>query len=201
MSWPSSRSSAEPRADGEPGDAALAALAHKDPQAFAALYARYLAPVYRYCYLHLGSRLEAEDAAGKVFLKVLAGLSDYRGGIFAAWLFRVARSVVIDVTRTRHPVQTLEATPDPPDPALGPEEATLVGAEREALRTALASLPVEQRAAIELQLAGWSGEEIAGALGKSPAAVKMLRLRALRRLRALLTRGEAPGKERNDGSA
>ncbi len=62
-----------------------------------------------------------------------------------------------------------------------------------------AELPPEQRAAVELQLAGWSGEQIAAALGRSPAAVKMLRFRALQRLRTALvpTAGSHPnGDER-----
>jgi DNA-directed RNA polymerase specialized sigma24 family protein len=47
-------------------------------------------------------------------------------------------------------------------------------------------LSPEYRSVLELQLAGWSSEQIGSALGKTPAAVKMLRYRALARLRSLL---------------
>lgn len=51
---------------------------------------------------------------------------------------------------------------------------------------ALDQLTDEQRNVIELQLAGLSGPAIAAAVGKSHDAVKMLRLRAVRRLRDVL---------------
>ena len=55
-----------------------------------------------------------------------------------------------------------------------------------ALVAALAQLPGDQRAVIEMGLSGWSGAETAAALGKSVAAVKMLRYRAKERLAQLL---------------
>lgn len=171
----------------EPVDAVLVTCAQADPRAFTALYQRYLGPVYRYCFVRLGNREAAEDAAGEVFLKALAALSDYRDGIFAAWLFRIAHNVVADVHRRRRVTEPIEAAGEPPDLTPTPEDTTLVRAERQALRLALARLPDEQRTVVQLQLAGWSHQDIASALGKTPAAVKMLRFRALGRLRTLLT--------------
>jgi DNA-directed RNA polymerase specialized sigma24 family protein len=46
--------------------------------------------------------------------------------------------------------------------------------------------------------AGWSTEEIAAQLGRSPAAVKQLRFRAMKRLRALLTQPELSPEEARD---
>ncbi len=169
-----------------PDDATLVARALADPAAFGALYERYLAPVYRYCYLRLGSEPEAEDATGKVFLKALAGLRAFRGGMFAAWLFRIARHVLIDLERGRRPALALDALGEVASHAPAPEADVLISAEREALRAALAALPSEQRIVLELDLAGWRGDEIAASLGKSQAAVKMLRLRGTKRLRGLL---------------
>ena len=80
-------------------DAALVAAARNDPRAFGALYECYLNPVYGYCYVRLGSREAAEDLTSEVFIKALAGLDCYRGGLFVAWLFRIARNVVIDAQR------------------------------------------------------------------------------------------------------
>jgi RNA polymerase sigma-70 factor (ECF subfamily) len=185
----------------EPADAILVAAAQANPGAFAALYDRYLGRIYRYCYLRLAGPEEAEEATSRVFLQALAGLSAFRGGLFVAWLFRIAQNVVVDVERARRPAAPLQARNDPPDPALGPEEATLARAEVEALRAALAVLPREQQAVLELGLAGWRGEEIATALGKSVPAVKMMRLRALRRLRRLLAEGGGPRVEVRDERA
>jgi RNA polymerase sigma-70 factor (ECF subfamily) len=171
-------------------DAVLVAAARQDPRAFTFLYDRYLDPVYRFCYVRLGSREAAEDATSDVFLKALAGLNEFRGGSFPAWLYRIAHNVVADSYRKARPSMPMHDQYDPIDPSESPEELVISSSEREALAAALAQLPDDQRVAVELQLAGWSGEQIAEALGKSPGAVRMLRLRALQRLRELLQPGK-----------
>ncbi|MHB1294383.1 MAG: RNA polymerase sigma factor [Anaerolineae bacterium] len=168
-------------------DAQLAVAARTSPEAFAALYDRYVRQVYRFCYTRLGSREDAEDATSRVFLKALSGLPSYRGGLFAAWLLRIARNVVADMWRGQRPTEELGAEHDPGSPAeSGPEAVTLARARGKALAAALATLPEEQRLAVELRLAGRPDDQTAASLGKSPAALKMLRLRAVKRLRALL---------------
>ncbi len=166
-------------------DEDLVAAAQKSPQAFAPLYERYLEPVYRYCYLRLGNRESAEDATSEIFLKVFANLHKYRSGVFADWLFRIAKNVVTDVHRKRRPTDALEDA-DLVTPASLPEGEAEAQAEWETILTALRNLPDEQRTVIELQFAGLSGAQIAAALGKSLAAVKMIRYRAITRLQRLL---------------
>jgi hypothetical protein len=41
--------------------------AQRDPAAFAALYRRYLTPIYRYVYSRVGNRNDAEDLTSQVF--------------------------------------------------------------------------------------------------------------------------------------
>ncbi|MPZ48918.1 MAG: hypothetical protein GEU75_06355 [Dehalococcoidia bacterium] len=75
------------------------------------------------------------------------------------------------------------------------EELTVTRSEVHRLHRALAALSEHQRTAIELQLAGWSIEDSASAMGRSAAAVKMLRARAVANLRSALgERSDAPGK-------
>lgn len=179
-------------------ESVLVLAARADPLAFAPLYERYLGPVYRYCYLRLGSREVAEDATSEVFMKVLAGLEGYRGGVFAAWLFRIAHNAVADVRRRHRPIEPMERAANQMDPSLSPEEAVLARDEARALREALALLSEDQQAVLTLQLAGWSGGQIAAALGKSVDGVKMLRYRAVVRLRMLLTRDELDRRENRD---
>ncbi len=176
---------------GTASDEELAAAARSDPLAFAPLYQRYLDPVYRYCYGRLGEREAAEDATSEVFMKAFANLHRFRGGIFAAWLYTIARNVLIDHHRQHHATESLESAErdQPPLPAAGSAEE-----DRLALLTALAELPEEQRAVLELQFAGWPGEKIAAMLGKSPAATRMIRHRAVERLQQLLDpNGRAQG--------
>ena len=176
-------------------DEALATAAQLDPRAFDTLYSRYVDPVYRYCHVRLGSREAAEDATSAIFLKALAGLDAYRPGNFPAWLFRIAANVVIDVRRhgARRPTLPFDTVADPPDPDPSPDELAVASDRARWLRSALATLPDEQRAAVELQLAGWSGEQIQAALNRSPEAVRMLRHRAIARLRTILADEDLTG--------
>jgi RNA polymerase sigma-70 factor (ECF subfamily) len=181
-----------PKAD----DDQLVAAARRDPRAFTPLYQRYVGPIYRYCYLRLGDRTAAEDATSEVFTKALAALPAYRAnGAFSAWLFRIAHNGVQDVYRRARPTAPLEAAGEWPDAAPSPLDAVVGQAQVAEARAALAALPAAQRRAVELQLAGWSVADSAEVLGVSTGALKLLRYRAVRRLRTLL----AP--EMGDGSS
>jgi RNA polymerase sigma-70 factor (ECF subfamily) len=176
-------------------DDLLVAAARANPREFTALYRRYVGPVHRYCALRLGSREAAEDAASEVFLKAMSGLSGFRGGVFAGWLFRIAHNVVVDYQRQGRRAFTgtwPDPTPDLADAIVDtgqtPEELTIARSDADALYAALATLPDDQRATIELQLAGWSSEQIGAALGKSANAVRVLRYRAMQTLRDRLER-------------
>lgn len=186
-SFPSSR--------GSDDDEALARAAQQDPLLFTALYQRYLDPIYRYCHVRLGNREAAEDATSEVFLKAFSGLPGYRGNLFAAWLFQIARNVVTDHYRRRRPSVPVDALAELADADDPPEEQAIAASEREAVRAALAQLPEEQRMVLELQLADWSGEQIAAAIGRSHGAVRMLRLRAVQQLKAALTGEAAPARQ------
>lgn len=200
MDWPRTwaRASLTRRATPEtPPDADLIAAARTDPDAFLALYERYVDRIYGYCFARLGDCAAAEDATSEVFTKAFAAIGRYQDGIFAAWLFRIAHNVVVDARR-RRVAAPLAALDERPDPARGPDELAQAIAEGAAVRAALSTLAADERAVVELPYAGWSGEEIAAHLGRSPAAVKQLRYRAMRRLRALLiSAGHAPEEDRD----
>lgn len=120
-----------------------------------------------------------------MFLKALADIHSFRGGNFGAWLFRIAHNEVIRGYRRREN-QLLGEVGDLADGAPFPERYAELQADCAQLLLALAQLSEEQRTVVELQLAGWTGVQAAAATGKSPAAVKMLRYRAIIRLRTIL---------------
>jgi RNA polymerase sigma-70 factor (ECF subfamily) len=164
-------------------DAVLVAAARADRQAFRHLYDRYVQQIYGFCYLRLGSRELAEDATSEVFVKAMTGLDGYRGGIFAGWLYRIAQNVVTDTHRRGRRARnhlSLDAARDVADPDQEIEDTQIT------VRSALRALPDDQRAVIELQLAGWPSDQIGAALGKSASAIRMTRARAVRQLRGSL---------------
>ncbi len=186
----------QPSQEPAASETALVAQARSDREAFAALYDRYFDAVYRYCYHRLGSREAAEDATSQIFLQVLTALPRYQEvGTFRSWLFTIAHNVITNRARARRPNEPLETASEHADPAPLPEDLALAADEHRALAAGVATLP-HQRRAVELRLAGLTGPEIARALGRSHAAVKMLQLRAVDRLRTHLGVGavteEAP---------
>lgn len=179
---------------GSPGTAAIPldeatqiALAQRDSRAFAPLYEQYADAVYRYCYRRLGDPDAAADATSLVFARALTALPRYHDKSFRSWLFAIAHNTVIDGWRTSRVEARLEIETGRADPAAGPEEVVLGEDAGREVRALLDHLPRDQRHVVELRLAGLTNQEIADTLGRSVAATKMLQVRALTRLRTLLS--------------
>jgi RNA polymerase sigma-70 factor (ECF subfamily) len=160
-----------------------------DPSGFAAVYDRYADAILRYCQVRIDDPADAEDAAAQIFTKAFAAFPPRDHGSLRSWLFAIAHNVIANHYRTRQargPSRPLDDALHLPDPALPPDELAARSDERRALRQALARLPSDQRRVIEPRLSGLTGPEIAQVMERSHAAVKMLQLRAVDRLRDLL---------------
>lgn len=176
-------------------DRPLVEAARRDPARFDALYRKYLAQVYSYALYELADHHAAEDATERTFLRALAALPRFReqarpedgpeASTFRVWLFRIARNVVANERRTRRrqPVDSLEAALGAglsiSDPADIEAQAATRDEAASALR-ALQSLPEDRRRALVLRFVDeMSTAEIAGVLGRSEGAVRVLIHRAL----------------------
>jgi RNA polymerase sigma-70 factor, ECF subfamily len=186
--WLSRSQSGNIRED-SPDEAELVTAAQLNPPDFDILYRRYLPPVYRYLRAQVSNVEDAADLTQQIFLQALDALPSYhaRGMPFAAWLFRIARHVVIDSYR-RHKTGTvaLEALPEALHPVAGSDPlAVLLERERgQRLYEMLTSLDRGKRELLMLRFAGQlSANEIAAVVGKSPAAVKKQLTRILAELK------------------
>jgi RNA polymerase sigma-70 factor (ECF subfamily) len=170
-------------------ETALVRAARNDPVAFGILYQRYLPRIYRYLRARSGSDEDAADLAQQVFLRALDAIPNYheRGLPFAAWLFRIARNLVIDGQRARrittvdlHAVEHLTHAPGNHTP----EVIYLHEEELTQLRSLLASLEPSKRELLELRFAAeLSTREIAAVVGKREAAVRKQISRTLHTLK------------------
>jgi RNA polymerase sigma-70 factor (ECF subfamily) len=157
-----------------------------DTEAFGHLYDHYHSSVYRVIYAQTRSTPLSEDLTADTFFRALRGIQAFKldAELFAAWLFRIARNLVIDhfkASRTRlekaHDMSRHEDLADDADAEL----LTLMNRER--VRTALAELPASQRRVIELRFLGeLSTREVADLLDTTEGAVKQLQFRGLRNL-------------------
>jgi RNA polymerase sigma-70 factor (ECF subfamily) len=185
LMWMRSSPVDEPE-EGNTGEDALVLRAQSDPEAFADLYQRHFADVYRYCQRRLGHSEAAADATSQVFTQAFAALKRYRGGTFRGWLFTIAHNTTVDATRRRRPQTTLDAAAEIVDGSPNPEDRVMAREAEETLSKLLAQLPPNQRSVVELRLAGLTGQEIATVLNISLSAAKALQFRAYSRLRSLL---------------
>jgi RNA polymerase sigma-70 factor (ECF subfamily) len=172
-------------------DRTLVEAAKREPARFEALYRRYLARVYSFAYYELGDHHLAEDATEATFVAALTNLHRFEerarpedgdgASTFRVWLFQIARNEVAAERRRmrRRPAEPIGETivADPLD-----IEAAAVRRDqaREAWR-AVGRLPGERRQAMVLRFVDeLSTAEIAGVLGRSEGAVRVLIHRALR---------------------
>ncbi|GBD08523.1 ECF RNA polymerase sigma factor SigX [Candidatus Thermoflexus japonica] len=158
-----------------------------DPEAVGWLYDRYYLPIYRYFRIRLEDQELAEDLTAEVFVRMVEHLPRYRarGRPFLAWLYTIARNLLMDHYRTqrRIPAGLLE------DPERTPgveEEIERIEAQAQwdCIRRAMQKLtPDQQDVLFHRFLEGRSVEETARLMGKQPNAIKALQHRALAALR------------------
>jgi RNA polymerase sigma-70 factor (ECF subfamily) len=150
-------------------------IAHAQERAlFEALYAECFRGVYRYILARIRDVQAAEDVTSETFLRAwrrwpprtITGLAP------KAWLYRIARNLVIDHCRAanRHakvPLDEANVCSQRGNPGRD-DHLSLIAA-----RTALTSLSSRDQDVLSLRLAGLSNGEIASVLGVGEAAAGM----------------------------
>jgi len=174
----------------------LGRAAGGDRDAFAELYERFSRPLFATALRITGSAAEAEDVVQEVFLTLWTRARTFevaRGSAFA-WAVTLARHRAIDRVRQRNRRSellgqtTVEEAGTQPAPA-GPDSAAALLAREHAgaVRSAVASLPPEQRRALELAFFdGLTQQEISASLRQPLGTVKARIRRGLLRLREII---------------
>jgi|GEM_PF-549373 len=158
----------------------LARAQDGDTRCFEEVYRRYRSAVFGYCLMRTANRQAAEDATQEVFLK----LSEASGATVQnvkAWLFTVARNVMVDASRRK--------CETPASPEL---ESTLDSVASAADETAFSALDVttnvyialrrlptqERQALIFREFRDWPSQRIADEFKMRPSNVDVLICRA-----------------------
>jgi RNA polymerase sigma-70 factor (ECF subfamily) len=172
-----------------------------DPAAFGELYDFYLPRIYGYLVRRSEMQTVAEDLTATTFERALTALraGDFRNESFGGWLYRVASNALVDhVRRSRRYVPLGIRASDAGIANAGDVETVVddravaaftAALDRDEIGRALAELPEGHRRAIVLRYVdGLEGDELAGALGCSRGTAAVRVHRALRALRARLTK-------------
>ena len=188
----------------EPSDETLAARAAAgDSSAFEAIVRRYQARVFRLA-CRLTSDTDAPDVLQETFLQVYRHLPSFRGeSRFGTWLYRIASNAALmhRRARARRPADSLEgflprfdthgkhvATPEDLRVAARADDLLDRRLLAEKAREGIARLPDPYRDAFVLRdLEELSTEDVAVALGVTPAAVRQRVHRARLMLRGYLS--------------
>jgi RNA polymerase sigma-70 factor, ECF subfamily len=188
----SSRDPEHRRAEDLDTNRLVARIKGGDTAAFDRLYLRYFDRVYAYARVALRDAHEAEDLAQQVFASVIQALPRYEvreDSPFRIWLFRITRNAVLrSISRGRRMQVEEPAVMERRIEHLGPDcPMGLEWLSDANLANLVERLPIGQRQVLLLRYVfELTTEEIAGALERSPVAVRMLEHRAIRALESRL---------------
>ena len=160
-----------------------------DQEALVEIYQRFQPPVFSYVYYRVADQALAEDLTSEVFTRMITKLPAFQlqERPLLAWLFTIARNLIIDHCRTNHQApfsleesRIVDQNNDTPSLA----EARLA---QECLGKAMTELTEEQRLVVLLKFVeDRSNAEVGEILGKTEGSVKSLQHRALAALHRAL---------------
>jgi RNA polymerase sigma-70 factor (ECF subfamily) len=158
--------------------------------ALSELYEEYFDKIARYAYVRIGHKADAEDIAGEVFLKALQSLESYkeRGVPMQAWLFRIARNLIIDYFRKMKKLKTIPIDNVNIEDGTNPAKIAERSIELEQVKRAMEQLTQEQREVLVMRFfGGLSSRETGQVLNKSDGAVREMQRAAIVKIRNLLS--------------
>ena len=165
-------------------------LAEGKNQAAAVLYDRYHKNVYGYFVRMTRDGEASRDLTQNVFMKVIRYSQSWKEDrVFAHWLFRIARNIMVDYFRGARKFYDLN---DEPEISVHDNDESVRAMEAsesfDFLLEAMSKLPPGYRELIELsRFQGFSYKEIAETIQSNENAVKVKTFRAIQKLKEIYT--------------
>lgn len=163
-------------------------LAQKgDRNAFISLHEKYWQTIHNYFLYRLDDLQVVDDLTSEVFVRMVEKIELYKDtrSPFIAWLYTIARNILIDFHRVNNRLQNQEPLNDEimsnqEDPGTAAENNLMI----DCLKIALTHLTDEQKQMIIGKfIEGRTNQEMAHILNKTHGAIKSLQHRALASLR------------------
>ena len=144
-------------------------------ETFVFLYDKYVEKIYKFLYFRTFDQDLAEDITSQTFLKAMDKIKTFNPnkGTFQAWLYQIARNLLIDSYRKKKPTENIDAHFDLASD-INLESETSKTLTNETLRKLLLSLPAESQELVSMRL--WdemSYAQISEVTGKNEGALKM----------------------------
>lgn len=167
---------------------------------FGLLYDQYQPQIYRFIFLKVSHKEEAEDLTHQVFLSAWQNIARYeeRNLPFSSWLYRIARNKVIDHYRTSRHHRPLDEALNLISSDEQLDQATDKSLRLDLIRqTLLQATPEQQDVLIMRFVEDMPIKEVADSLGKTPGAVKLIQFRAINKIKKIL-QPPTPKSKKND---
>lgn len=159
-----------------------------DTEAFGELVKNHQRAVFNIAYRLTYNREEAEDVAQEAFVRAFQAIKRFdTDRPFGPWVFRIATNTALNLIKRRHPEVDIDKVTVIADPSPAPDERAIAAERSTMIRAAVAALPPNYRAAIELRhFQGLSYREMSEELGAPLSDVKSWLFRARRKLQDML---------------
>lgn len=172
----------------------LRSAAKGSPDAFSRFYEQTVGALFAYVHFHTGDRQEAEDVVSEAFLRLVDNLdrvSRRSNGSPKAWLFTVARNILVDKYRKaggNYPIN-IDQAETVAAAALTPEQSAIRSENIAGVLQQLQSLSVRQQEVLSLRYFGdLRNREIAALLEIDERTVSSQITRGLQTIRAQMTK-------------
>ena len=164
-------------------------------EAFGKLYDTYLPRIFRFVFIKVSSRPDAEDLTHQIFLNAWQNIKnfEFRGSPFSSWLYKIASNAVIDHYRTKRNYESIEFVAEEtfahfPNLTEKMDEASDI----KIIMLALKKLePDQQNVLIMKFVDDLPNKEIAQILDKSEGAIRVVQHRALKQLKKYVNESRA----------
>jgi len=152
---------------------------------FGEIYDKYIEKIYRFVFVKVSSQDIAQDICSETFLKGWESFKTQKIDNPQAFLYRIARNLVIDYYREKGRTKIVSAEYSSiPDPRAGFEEKIALDSDLEQVKKALSKLSDDYQNVVVLRyLEDLPIPEIAKALDKTEDATRVTLHRALKALK------------------
>lgn len=155
--------------------------------AFGEIYNLFFKRIYTFIYYRVSHKETAEDMAEEVFLKAYTKLGSIKQAkSLEAWLYQIARNLIIDYYRSKKELvelKDIEQTPSYDDTVL---ETLELSHQQKILNELIKELPEDYRQILKMKFfEGLSNEIIAQLTNKSEGAIRVAQFRAITKLKEL----------------
>ena len=159
--------------------------------AFGQIYNLFYRRIFRYCKFNLRNEQDSQDICQETFLKAWKSISNFtekKGGSFQAYLFRIARNLIIDASRKKKEVQLKEYLEIESEENL--DEHVDKESENQKVKTAIGKLKEKDRQIILLRyFEEMTTAEVAKVIGTKEGAIRVRIHRILKNLREIIQKG------------